>query len=146
MDDYTCIGLCPNCGHHCALGRWSLFRAHGGDLSIRDFGCCRRGAIVHCFFISTRPISDVINGLLIYFFGCELYLFLITLCFASISANILARLKSGPALIAELNDRYSGATMSSLRVQRIQQSNLARKKNRILSLTTKGRIVVIIAS
>src|SRR4029077_8216255 len=76
------------------------------------------GALLFIALYSTRPISDVINGLLIYFFGCELYLFLITLCFASISANILARLKSGPALIAELNDRYSGATMSSLRVQR----------------------------
>jgi hypothetical protein len=83
--------------------------------------------------------ADPVAALLIYAFGCELYLFFSTLSLASISSSILAFLRENPATEDELAVRYSGWRMAEIRVERLVAADLIAPDGDRLRLTPRGR-------
>jgi hypothetical protein len=73
---------------------------------------------------------------------CELYLFLFTLALASISANILARLATGPRIADELNQLYDSSGMVEQRLVRMAGSGLIELNGTNVRLTGCGTTVV----
>jgi hypothetical protein len=86
--------------------------------------------------------AESVGALLAFAFGCELYLFLVTLSFASVSANILTRLLSGQVAASQLDAAYSGEGMSEQRVDRLKLSGLVEDRQGRLILTKRGAIIV----
>jgi len=83
--------------------------------------------------------ADLLAALLVFAFGCELYLFLSTLSLASISSNILAFLREKPATEGELAARYSGWRMAEIRVERLLAGDFIAPDSDRLRLTPRGR-------
>lgn len=86
--------------------------------------------------------AETVSAVLVYAFCCELYLFLITLSLASVSANILTNLLAGPVTAADFDRVYSSARMSKHRVERIKLARLVEERQARLHLTGRGRIIV----
>ena len=97
---------------------------------------------IHAFGFTANTVS----GLLVFAFCCELYLFLITLSFASVSANVLTRLLDGPLTTSALGRIYSGASMSASRVERLKRAELVTETEAGLTLSRRGRAIVSLMS
>jgi hypothetical protein len=86
--------------------------------------------------------SDVaLSAFLLYGFLCELYIFSFTLALGSISANILMLLDNGETSLAGIASKYSGASMTSLRLDRLCRSGYLRTSDESWMLTTRGRTI-----
>ena len=83
--------------------------------------------------------AKMLASVLVYAVLCELYIFVFTLAMASISANVLVRLKVKSLSVKDLSLIYDGNTMASRRVERLIDTELlAYDQDNILSLTAKG--------
>jgi hypothetical protein len=105
------------------------------------------GALLAAGLIWTHGLTaETISSLLLYSFGCELYLFLVTFTLSSISANILTKLLGGPIALSDIETGYSGLGMAAQRADRIEQAGLAEDRKGLLHLTNCGRTLVAIIS
>jgi hypothetical protein len=103
------------------------------------------GALLAAGLIWTHGLTaETISSLLLYSFGCELYLFLVTFTFSSISANILTKLLGGPIALSDIETGYSGLGMAAQRADRIEQAGLVEVRKGLLHLTSRGKLVVAI--
>ncbi len=83
--------------------------------------------------------AETLAALLIYAFGCELYLFLSTFSLASISSNILAELRRQSLTQDELARRYASERMARLRIERLLAAGLVAGGCRRFEAHPEGR-------
>lgn len=77
-----------------------------------------------------------------YGFLCELYMFLFTLCMASVSANLIMFVAGGERDISLLAERYDSTDMVQLRLDRLETANLLHRDGDKFSLTPRARFLV----
>jgi len=80
----------------------------------------------------------LLSNLLVYAFGCELYIFIFTMTIGSISANLLLRLRNHNLTIEEINRLYNSKKMVSDRIQRLISVELIAESDAGLFLSSKG--------
>lgn len=89
---------------------------------------------------------EMLAGLLLYAFLCELYIFLFTMTISSISSNILVRLFYGPMSINEIGEKYNSLAMVDARIQRLVDTGFLKRTDNNIGITSKGMRLVKILS
>ncbi len=82
---------------------------------------------------------QLIAGVLIYAFLCELYIFLFTLAMSSISANLLLNLSYGSMTQQQIDHNYDSSLMLTKRVNRMVINGLIKDTGHEIRLTLRGR-------
>jgi hypothetical protein len=82
--------------------------------------------------------AQTIAAAFVYAALCELYIFVFTLAMASVSANLLVRLRQGGLSPEDISRLYDGRTMAARRVERLLATALAREEGGLLRLTPRG--------
>lgn len=86
-------------------------------------------------------------GILVFFLLCELYLFLVTLAMASVTANCLIRLARTQNADTKLEALYNSPNMVAIRIERLKTINLIRETSSgLISLTLAGKRTLQICS
>jgi hypothetical protein len=86
--------------------------------------------------------SGLFATMVTYAFLCELYLFLFTLCMASVSANLVMFIAGGERDTSLLAEKYDSTDMVQLRIERLESANLVYREGDIISLTSRARFLV----
>jgi hypothetical protein len=83
--------------------------------------------------------AELLAILITYFALAELYLFLFTLCMASVSVNLLIRISRGVDDLQDLENKHDSKDMVRLRLDRLKDSTLLYNDGPLLRLTEKAR-------
>jgi hypothetical protein len=131
-----------------SLGAWVLtVAAHAasgrlvrGSAIVRfaSIGCVSGLALSLGLGIFYGPTVELLAGMLLYAFGCELYLFVFTLSLYSISANLLIRLRANAMTIQQIDALYDSGRMVEVRLDRLVQKKLLYRDCGRLCLTDTG--------
>ncbi len=102
------------------------------------------GISLSCFVCASHGIYSVetFSALSAYGFLCELYLFLSTLAMASISSNLLIRLKGNRLQEQDLIAMYDADRMVAVRIERLLAAGLLAEDSGRLHLTRAGTRIV----
>jgi hypothetical protein len=85
---------------------------------------------------------EFLSALLIYAFGCELYIFVFTFSLYSVSANLLVRLRGGPQTEQQVSELYDSTRMIERRLDRLSEKQLLLREDDRLQLTKRGSLLV----
>jgi len=85
---------------------------------------------------------ELVAGLALYAFVCELYVFVFTLSLYSVSANLLARLRDGELTAKQIHSTYGSVRMVEIRIARLVEKNLLTRDGNRLRITASGRLLV----
>lgn len=85
---------------------------------------------------------ELFAAMFTYGFLCELYLFLFTLCMASVSVNLIMFIDGGERDVSLLAERYDSTDMVQLRIDRLQATDLLRRDGDKFSLTPRAHFLV----
>jgi len=96
----------------------------------------------HMFLLEGLAV-ETWTALLMYGFGCELYIFLFTLVSSSVSASLLLRLRTGNISHAEIDRLYSNTQMVDVRIENLVATGLLRVGTSGYLVTDKGRALLI---
>jgi len=77
-------------------------------------------------------------AILLYAFLCELYMFIFTLAFSSVSATMLVMLRRGPVQTTALASAYDPRDMVKLRLERLLRIGFVVRDGERLVVTQKG--------
>ena len=138
----TTAALAATLAGHALVSR--VFVASGRVLTFIGVAAFVGALLAAALVLSYGLTAETISALLLYSFACELYLFLITFTFSSISANILTKLLGGPIALGDIETGYSGLGMAVQRADRIEQAGLAEDRGGLLQITSRGKFVVAI--
>lgn len=86
--------------------------------------------------------AEVVAGLLVYAFACELYIFLFTMTISSISSNILVQLAHRDMQVKEVAADYDSAAMVRRRLERLKNTGFLLVDGERVSLPAKGTRLV----
>jgi hypothetical protein len=95
------------------------------------------GLLAHVF-VAYGPSTAMLAGVLVYGLLIELYLFMATLVFGSVSAIWLRRLWRGAACPDALRELYSPAWMVESRIERLESSGFVVQAGNGFRVTAKG--------
>lgn len=85
---------------------------------------------------------ESVAAVLLYAFGCELYIFLFTLVSNSVSVGLLLALRAGTMSVDELEQRYSSSYMVTSRLQKLTTNGFLRRDGDAYLLTAKARALL----
>jgi hypothetical protein len=98
------------------------------------------GILVIALLVLREPLVplEVVAGIFVYAFACELYIFLFTMTVSSISSNVLVQLACNSATVDDVMLRYDSEHMVRMRLQRMQASGFLFVRNGQIALTKRG--------
>jgi hypothetical protein len=102
-------------------------------------GMALTGHLLLAFGLTTATLA----GVLVYGLAIELYLFMSTLIFSSVSAIWLRRLRRGRARVDTMRESYSPTWMVDSRLERLHKSGLVAEGADRLQVTAKGLRMIL---
>lgn len=100
---------------------------------------CLPGGLLLLWLASSYGFSpQLMAGVMVYAFFCELYIFLFTLALSSVSANLLLNLSYGRMTQGQIERRYDSSCMVIQRIDRMIATGLLLESNGVLCLTRRG--------
>ena len=100
------------------------------------------GLVLITVLIQTYPIDRAAAGVLLYAFLCEIWMFIISSSFSSVSANLLLNLRGGTMHGDEIDRLYDNHAMIGQRVQWLSHIGAAVEIDGRLLPTRRGLWVV----
>jgi DNA-binding HxlR family transcriptional regulator len=119
-----------------------LSRAQSGVGTVRRFFLIGLGYGIILVLWAILSGAYSIASVLVYAFGCELYIFVFTLAANSVSLGIVVRLLDGPAPISELSVVYSTVNMVERRLMQLEASGLISRSVVGWQISPKGVTIV----
>ena len=101
-------------------------------------------AMVACLARTYGLSVEFWAGVLVYAFACELYIFLGTLVYSSISVAILLALRRGSSSRAELDRQSSGRAMVSSRLEKLCEHGLLGRVGDGYTVTRRARWLLLL--
>lgn len=106
------------------------------------------GTLVGIWLIAVFHYMDTptiaIAGTLLYAFLCELYIFLFSFAYSSISANLLVRLQDHPLERDAIDRLYDSNAMVARRVRDLIEVDFLTSENGSIVATPKGKMVAAV--
>jgi len=87
---------------------------------------------------------EVWAALLLFAFGCELYVFLFTFVSSSVTVSLLLHLRNGSLAPDEIDRGYSSDDMVARRLERLVANRFLSATSSGYALTRKGRLVLAV--
>lgn len=122
------------------LGQMLLLRLQLISNSVQGFlisgvgiGLCLIVAIFRNY-----PVNIAFAGTLLYAFLCELHIFIFTMAYSSVSANLLIRLRHRAMTQAEIDQLYDDRAMIRERLEGLRHTGLIEASGDAWSVTSKG--------
>jgi ABC-type siderophore export system fused ATPase/permease subunit len=101
-------------------------------------GSALGGGLIAVLLYRYGVSAQLLAGVMLYAFACELYIFLFTLAMSSVSANLLVNLATHDMTQAEVDRRYDSASMVSNRIERLIVTGLLKETGQVIRPTAKG--------
>lgn len=89
----------------------------------------------------TYAVDRAVTGVLLYGLICEIWMFIVSSSFSSISANLLLHLRGGAMHSADINRLYDNRAMIGQRVQWLSHIGAAVEINGQMVPTDRGRSI-----
>ena len=128
-----------------AIGANAVFRRVRSGNSVTQFvltGAVIGVALIAWLISNLGFTVEMLAGLLLYGFGCELYIFVFTLVVSSLSARTILRLRGQDLPAEAVHNFYDNAVLVSTRLDRLEQAGFVQRSGDRYELTPKGHLTV----